>query len=199
MANAYSECQQDTELELQAATFISRIPNNERQLTSNAQPPKASTQPSNSRWHRPRLYLTIVALYLLASILFVLSTTVIGVYHYRDAVAASPPPNSGLAGLSEVIFLVILLPWLAILAILSLIAAIRLLLSKGKRGIVLSLVALVLMGVTFPVSFAYYTGNVLNLDPDEYLSTKVAHWAAIGLSVFMVSLWILGWKGARQQ
>ena len=131
--------------------------------------------------------------------LFVLSTTVIGVYHYRDAIAASPPPNSGLAGLSEIVFSVIVLPWLAIVTILSLIAAIKLLLSKGKRGIALSIVALVLMGVTFYLSFAYYTGNVLNLDPDEDLSTKVAHWTVIGLSVFMVPVWILGWKGARQQ
>jgi hypothetical protein len=142
--------------------------------------------------------LTIVALYLLASVVFVLSTTVIGANHYREAIAASPPPNSGLAGLSGIVFSVIVLPWLATVTILSMIAAIRLLLSKGKRGIVTSLIALVLMGVTFPVSFAYYTGNVLNLDPDEDLPTMVAHWAVIGLSIFMVPLWILGWKGTRQ-
>lgn len=151
-----------------------------------SEPPKANMEAS--RWRRPRLYLTVVAIILLVSLITAIIIFADYTYRYYK-VLENTRQNASLSALIPFLIWI----WIGVTtSTVSIIGAAWLLMGK-KKGIYLSLAALVLMTVLLPflvslyyASLVYYEGWIFEYAFSFYLS--------IAVMAAMFPLLILGWK-----
>jgi hypothetical protein len=127
---------------------------------------------------------------------FIVTVTIVAFEQWAKAASRS---NSGSAGLGAFFFLFVVFPIVFTIAIISIIAATRLLVSKGKKGLILALVALGLM----TPGFAGAVGGTLNIMQSMYYRNDVLEaivlTVGVAPSLSMFVLCIFGWKRIPQK
>jgi hypothetical protein len=149
------------------------------------------TKPNQeSSWHRPNLYITIVALYLSISLAIVLAAGWLSWYPWYTAKTDPDAPGAWAVG-----FAAIGIPIVYGFVSMPSIAASILLLRKQKSGIYISVIALALTALALPITIGLLDREMSDRShPISPMLFYFLFYSAIASAVVMYPLLIFGWK-----
>jgi hypothetical protein len=138
-----------------------------------------------SRWNRPNLYLTIVSTYLLCSLAIVLSLSLYYYYNWIESLKHADVDAPGWAMVP--VFAIGFLFILVIVALPTIIGPV-LLFRKQKSGVYVSLVALVLMTFSLPLSIGLFHMITTNASTTYMPVEYVLFYSAMASAIVMYPL-----------
>ena len=161
---------------------------------NSAEPPKAHAKPSSGGiWHRPGIYIAIVAIYLLGSSALAIGIAVYLDHSYRKALSDAGV-GAGLGGLFEVG----MYTWVIMFSALSITGAIYLL--KGcKTGLYYSLAAMMFFTLSLIMLLLIRSGQELGFDLKNDFQFILVFSFLASSNIAMYALLMLGRKHVQRK